>query len=131
MNCLPCNVHACVKTVDGRREWQESCLKRLFMDCYYCSFTPVQLVAHFFLFNTLLREGVKSYLLMDVGFLFSTYISYFILRMGKPHLVLPKHLSSSFVQNISFSECTDDSFWYQHIMLLKLNTYITYNSLQV
>lgn len=129
MNCLPYNMHACVKVADGRREWQESL--PLFMDWYYCSFTSVQLVAHFFLFNTLLREGVKCYLLMDVGFLFSTHVNYFTLRMGYPYLVLSKHFSSSFVQNISFSECTDDSFWYQHIMPLKLNTYITYNNLQV
>lgn len=130
MNCLPsCNMHACVKVTAGRRERQESL--PLFMDCYYCAFTPVQLVAHFFLFNTLLREGVKCYLLMDVGFLFSAHVNYFTLRMGNPHLVLPKHFSSSFVQNISFSECTDDSFWYQHIMFLKFHTYITYNSLQV
>lgn len=47
-----------------------------------------------FSFNTLLREGVKCYLLMDVGFLFSTCVNYFNLRMGILRLVLPKHLSS-------------------------------------
>lgn len=126
-----CSMHACVKVADGRRECQENCLKTLFMDCYYCSFTPVQLVAHFFLFNTLLREGFNCCFLLVVGFLFLVYVSYFIVRMGNSHLVLPKHFSSSIVQNISLSECMDDSFWYQDVMLLKLNTYITCNSLQV
>lgn len=129
MNWLPCTMHAWVKVADGRREWQESL--PLFMDCCYSSLTPVQLVAHFFLFNTWLRKGVKCYLLMDEGFLFSAHVNYFILRMGNPYLVLPKHFASSFVQNISFLGCMDDSFWYQHVMLLKLNTYITYNSLEV
>lgn len=59
----------------------------------------MQLVAHLSLLKTLLGEAD---VLMDVGFPFSSYVNYFVLRIGNLNLVLPKHLPSPLSKMFAF-----------------------------